>query len=61
MTLPSPRKKLRGASSRNRSLQDIFRSSREAVGILEVIPVPIGIHNTKIIMLLSKCNIETTK
>lgn len=53
MTLPSPRKKLLGVSSRNRSLQDILRSLREAVGILEVIPVPIGIYNTKIIMLLS--------
>jgi len=53
MLLPSPRKKLRGVSFRNRSLQDIFRSSQEALQVLEVIPVPIGLHNTKIIVLLA--------
>lgn len=53
MSLPLPRKKLRGVSFRNRSLQDIFRSSQEALRVLEVIPVPIGLHNTKIIVLLA--------
>ena len=53
MPLPLPRKKLRGVSFRNRSLQDIFRSSQEALRVLEVIPVPIGLHNTKIIVLLA--------
>lgn len=53
MLLPLPRKKLRGVSFRNRSLQDIFRSSQEALRVLEVIPVPIGLHNTKIIVLLA--------
>lgn len=51
--LPQPRTKLRGVSSRNQSLQDIFRSSQEALRVLEVIPVPIGLHNTKIIVLLT--------
>ena len=50
--LPVLRTKLKGASSKNVSLQDILRSCDEATTVIDVTEHYVGIHNTKLTLLL---------
>lgn len=52
--LPTLRKQLRGVSIRNRSLQDILRTCKEAKEVLSVSPVMGELHNTQIVLLLDQ-------
>lgn len=51
--LATLRKKLKGVSIRNRSLQDILLTCGEARRVISVESHPAGIHNTKLIVELS--------
>lgn len=48
--LPSLRKKLKGVSSRNQSLQDILRTLTDATEIVSIKSHSGGIHNTSIVL-----------
>ena len=52
--LPTLRKRLRGISSKNKSLQDILRTSKEAKEVLSILPTTGGIHNTQLVLLVDQ-------
>lgn len=52
--LPVLRKKLGNVSSKNKSLQDIFQSMKYGSEVKSVSKQPVGIHNTKLVLIVDQ-------
>ena len=52
--LPALRTRLRSISSKNKSLQDILQTSKEAKEVLSILPTTGGVHNTQLILLVNQ-------